>query len=173
MDPQEIKNVEFKITRIKSGYDPDEVDNFLDKVEGNYKVTLSVLEEEKKKTTALRRELAEANRKLAEFGDAPTMQIPMNAARILEAAQRTADDVVNEAKGLANSEVLNAEETSQRLVAEAQQTADALVGKARARQDRIEEKVQALQAKHEQIRVFLSAHLQSGLEALDNQSNTQ
>ena len=25
MDPQEIKNIEFKITRIKGGYDPDEV----------------------------------------------------------------------------------------------------------------------------------------------------
>lgn len=102
VDPQDIERVEFSTTRIKSGYDPDEVDNFLDRVAGTLRTVLTSNGELSAENARLKRRVSELERRADE---APTAQLPMiapdptaAAGRLLELAQKTADDVIAQAQ---------------------------------------------------------------------------
>ncbi|MCA1839877.1 MAG: DivIVA domain-containing protein [Gemmatimonadaceae bacterium] len=167
MDSKDIENVQFTVSRFKGGYDQEEVDNFLDRVAMKLENTEVQLGAERDKVAQLKREIAEANRKLAEFGEAPTMSIPMDATRILHAAQRTADDVINVAKTQAKEIENEALQKSVDLVNEAGAEADAKRRAIEAHCHKAEEKIEGLRAKHEQLRLYLKHHLTSSLEELD------
>lgn len=156
MDPQEIDNIEFKTTRLKGGYDPDEVDNFLDRVSAEMRIREAAHISNIQEFDRVKRQLAEAKMKLERFSDLPTTQIPMQATGILEAAQRVAEDVKAQAEGAAAVTV------------EAANAEAARVGAMMANATREHEgRVALLKDKHEQLRSFLANFAQSGLDELE------
>lgn len=156
VDPQDIDNIEFKTTRLKGGYDPDEVDNFLDRVSlalarARADVKLAV-----DTSVRLRAELAVAKQKLANYSDLPTTQIPMQATGILEAAQRVAEDVKAQAEGAAATAIANAQAEANTVRLEQVRATNEHHGR-----------IAALKDKHEQLRSFLANFSQSGLDELE------
>jgi DivIVA domain-containing protein len=102
VDPQDIERVEFGTTRLKAGYDPDEVDNYLDRVADTLRTVIKSNGELEAEAVRLRRRVAELERKA---DDTPTTQLPVvqaeptaAAGRLLDLAQRTADEVIAQAQ---------------------------------------------------------------------------
>jgi DivIVA domain-containing protein len=102
VDPHDIERVEFSTTRLKAGYDPDEVDNYLDRVADTLKARNEALNKANDEIVLLRRRVAELERAA---NDAPTAQLPAvapapteAAGRLLDLAQKTADEVIAQAQ---------------------------------------------------------------------------
>lgn len=89
----EVHDKQFRLVRQSTGYDIDEVDAFLDEVEGTIR--------------GLQAELEDARAGVYETSGpqqptAPAEPPASAAARILELAQRTADDYLADARGAAD-----------------------------------------------------------------------
>lgn len=157
MDPQEIESVEFRTTRIKEGYDPDEVDAFLDHVAAEMRLLVQELAKQIDENVT-------KSRQLARLRDAPTgiLATPVpeapsaGALRILEAAQRTAEQVEGNAR-MQCDEAIRAARTE----------ADQIRGAAQAEADAINARLEDLKAKHEDLRLYLRSHLEAGLSELE------
>ncbi|MGW6257610.1 DivIVA domain-containing protein [Streptomyces sp. NPDC055085] len=171
MDPQEIQTVEFTTTRFKGGYDPAEVDNFIDRVAEELQLATNRANSNGEVAARLRTELAEANRKLAGYSDLPTTQIPMQATGILEAAQRVADQVQVEARQAADKVAAEAVTAADSKLAEATKEADQRRQAAEAACYAVESRLKDLHVKHDQLRAFLKSHLTSSLDALEVHPN--
>lgn len=156
VDPQDIDNIEFKTTRLKGGYDPDEVDNFLDRVSLALKKAQGEAIQNGNTVSRLRSELIQANAKLTGYSDLPTTQIPMQATGILEAAQRVAEDVKAQAEGAAATVIANAQAEANTVRLEQVRATNEHHGR-----------IAALKDKHEQLRSFLANFSQSGLDELE------
>lgn len=151
MDPQEIEHVEFRTTRLKEGYDPDQVDAFLDRVAGELRLALTQLQERDEQIVKLKRQLAEQERMLGEYDNFTPTQVlptvskpepdgvaPVTATLILEAAQKTADEVISQAQSHAVDITKVAESN-------ARERADEIVADAIKRRDTIQAKVTDLE----------------------------
>lgn len=166
IDPREIEEVEFKTTRFSEGYDQDEVDNFLDRVAlelRNAHTSNSNLEAENQR---LRRKVAELERVAQNHSEAPTTQLPViqaqpteSAARLLELAQKTADDVVAQAQQNAVDITARADESARDIVNEATQEADRRRRAAEGEAYRAEEKLKAIIELRDTTRKHLDAQL--------------
>lgn len=174
VDPQEIEHIEFRTTRLKPGYDPDEVDNFLDRVAIQMRSMNTVIEQQREREVSLKRELAEANRKLTAWGEAPTSVIaaspatePEKASILLQAAQKTADEAIARANADALAIQHRADEAAQKSVAEAQKTAGDLVNAARGEVYTLEQRVAQLKSAHAKLRTFLKEHLENSIADLE------
>ncbi len=110
LSARDIHDKQFKLVRGSTGYDIDEVDAFLDEVEAE--------------VARLTAELAAARAHRSGPAPGPGADPGASAARILELAQRTADEYVVEARRTAEALVAEAEERSRSAVAalEAQRT---------------------------------------------------
>lgn len=93
LTPAEIEQKQFSTVRFKEGYAEEEVDAFLDRIGSDYRYLHDELAAERKQNSELRR-LATT--------EAPTQRIPVadespSAQRLLELAQKTADEIVAKA----------------------------------------------------------------------------
>ncbi|MEY2402513.1 MAG: cell division initiation protein [Acidimicrobiaceae bacterium] len=130
--PQVINEVEFH--QKMRGYDPDEVDDFLERVAvAVEQLQQRVMQAEQRAVVAERRAGETAGRPKAAPA-APTPSAPANEAEETEAirrtlvlAQRTADAAIKEAEEDARRTLQGAQEQVQRLYAEAQEQARKLV----------------------------------------------
>src|SRR6476646_5772420 len=127
--PQVINEVEFH--QKMRGYDPDEVDDFLERV-------ASAVEQFIERVKAAEQRAAVAERRLAEVGQqrgaapAPAPAVAEGEEtdaikRTLVLAQRTADAAIREAEDEAARTLRTAQEQVQRLYTEAQEQARRLV----------------------------------------------
>lgn len=174
--PADIERAQFKVTRLKEGYDQDEVDNYLDRVADalrSVETSNSGLAEE---NARLKRQLAEANRRLEAASDAPTQVIrPVeivpseSAARLLELAQKTADDVVAQAQQNAVDITARADENARDIVNAATNEADARRRKAEAEAYKAQQTLDGVRELRDQTR----AHLVGQLEDLKNRLGTE
>ncbi|MBM9469262.1 DivIVA domain-containing protein [Nakamurella leprariae] len=127
LTPADVHNVQFKKPSIgKRGYDEDEVDAFLDKVEAEL-TRLIELHNDAGGTAGPGIAAAPAQPSAVDAADAPT-----HAARLLTIAQETADKLTTEAQ-----------DRSEQLLAEAQAKADTLVTEAQAKADTTDAETQA------------------------------
>jgi DivIVA domain-containing protein len=130
---QVINEVEFSMAR--RGYDPDQVDEFLEKV-------ASKVEEANQREAALRERLAAAERKLAEGGQrapaqperaaAPAGPSPTEMTAAAEAELETLKRTLLLAQRTADAAVREAEEEARRIVTEAESGARAAHESAKA-----------------------------------------
>lgn len=144
LTPDDVVQKQFQVVRFKEGFDPDEVDDFLDAIVVEWRKTIAENEELKAKVAAL--ESGEGVDDAVPAADAPeeaavvdsvpapvaAVEAPAPApaaaapttqsAGIIELAQRLHDEHV--AEGLAQKE---------KLISEAQTEADALIADAQAR----------------------------------------
>jgi DivIVA domain-containing protein len=118
MDPRVIDNKQFGTTRLKEGYDQDEVDNFLDEVAAELRRLQQELAKAQEENAVLRRRPTEA----------PTvaMQQPPSvvAEKLLQAAEEAARSYEAEAKARADEIVREAGAQGARVVEEAQSAAE-------------------------------------------------
>ncbi|MCU0300466.1 MAG: DivIVA domain-containing protein [Candidatus Nanopelagicales bacterium] len=140
---QDVHDKQFRLVRQSTGYDIDEVDAFLDEVEAEI--------------GRLHDELAAAREQLA--AQPPPQQDAAtsggSAARILELAQRTADEYVAEARRTADS-----------LVSEAEERARSAVAGLESQRGELEARVAALRAFEGEVRGRLTSYFEGQLRDL-------
>lgn len=168
LTPADIDNVQFRATRFTGGYDRDEVDDFLDRVVDYVKDLERKLHEERQRLTRATSDLIKARQELVEYSDLPTQQIPMQAARILEAAQKTADDVLAEANVQKNEIVGAAREDAAAAISEAQGRAYAITNEAQSKVNDAQAKLDSLRAQQRDLRRYLVDHLSSLTEGMSD-----
>lgn len=164
VDPQDIERVEFRTTRVKEGYDQDEVDNFLDRVADTLRSTQAELNKSEAAREQLRRRVAELERA---NDSAATMEIPAiaaapseSAARLLDLAQKTADQLIEQAQAQAVQITEAADATAYDIRNAATQEADQRRRAAEAAAYQAEEKSKALAELADTTRKHLVGQLQ-------------
>jgi DivIVA domain-containing protein len=142
LSAQDVHDKQFKLVRNSTGYDMDEVDAFLDEVEAEI--------------ARLSDELQAAREQIGATGAVPEAQpASAAAARILEMAQRTADEYIADARSKADS-----------MVSEAEKSARKSVKKLEAQRVDLEARVGALRTFETEIRSRLTGYFQSQLADL-------
>jgi len=177
--PQLLTDVKF--TQLKrGGYDPDQVDNFLERVSAAVAQLQDKLRVATERAEAADAQIAEARRLQAEAearagGTAPATGAEGAPAagggdeeitKVLLLAQRAADQAVEEANANATRTLADARAKAVNLLAEAEQERDRMLAKARKKADAAaEERAQQLQ---ERVDVLLAARadLEGDLDAL-------
>src|SRR5690606_30337536 len=118
MDPRVIDNKQFGTTRLKEGYDQDEVDNFLDEVAAELRRLQQALAKAQEANTILRRRPPEA----------PTAAMPQPPGGVAEQLPRAAAEAARgdeaEARAKADGIVREAGAQGARVVEEAQAAAE-------------------------------------------------
>jgi DivIVA domain-containing protein len=189
--PQLLTDVKF--SQHRRGYDPDEVDNFLERVSAAVAQLQDKLREATDRAEAADAQLAEARRLQAEaearaaadpanLGDAPSPALDADEElkKVLLMAQRAADQAVSEANATANRTVTEARAKALTLLAEAESERDAMLAKARKKADvaaedravELRERVAALEAVKIDLEAdvaTLDAHLAAEADRLREQ----
>jgi DivIVA domain-containing protein len=165
LSAQDVHDKQFKLVRQSTGYDIDEVDTFLDEVEAaisDLTAQLEAARAERASAPAEARGPEPARADAAEgageggTGAQPTAeQTTGSAARILELAQRTADEYVAEARRTADS-----------LLAETEASARAAVAELESQRADLEARVGALRSFESQIRTRLTGYFEGQLRDL-------
>ncbi|MGV1003660.1 MAG: DivIVA domain-containing protein [Candidatus Nanopelagicales bacterium] len=162
MTAQDVHDKQFKLVRQTTGYDMDEVDAFLDEVEGEI--------ERLNKLIASQREALDATQNSTATSDdtagirhlsAPALDEPpaAGAARILEMAQRTAEAYLAEARS-----------DGEAVVAQARQAAEAERDAVDGQRRELAEQIESLRSVKADIQTKLRDYLQRQLldiESLD------
>lgn len=185
MTPEDINKKEFTTVRLREGYDPDEVDTFLDEVSATMSEMARDIEDLTRTNTNLERKLLmPADAPTAQLAVVPAMPVEqpevaqetvsVTASRLLELAQETAEKLVGEATAAGVLDRENARQESARVVAEAALKADALrqegemayntaIGQLEIDKDRLVTAIEGLKTAeytiHERIRSFLTHQL--------------
>lgn len=142
LSAQDVHDKQFKLVRNSTGYDMDEVDAFLDEVEAEI--------------ARLADELSAAQDQLSATAALPEAEgTAAAAARILEMAQRTADEYLADARRTADS-----------MVSDAERAARKSVKKLEAQRSDLEARVAALRTFESEIRSRLTGYFQSQLADL-------
>jgi len=180
-NPQLLTDVKFSTHR--KGYDPDEVDNFLERVSAAVAQLQDKLRQATERAEAADAQVAEARRLQAEAeaaAEAAGSGAPAPAGsgaeataggdeelkKVLVLAQRAADQAVEEANATATRTVADARAKAVNLLAEAEQERDRMLAKARKKADAAaEERAREL---HEQVTVLDAARadLRADVDAL-------
>jgi cell division initiation protein len=179
--PQLLTDIQFKVTR--KGYDPGEVDAFLERLSGAVAQMQDRLRQSNASEESAERRAADAERAQSsmqaritdlEAGTAgaasstsPEVEAEQ-AASVLAMAQRTADAVVNDARTSAAKLVSDAESEASNIVRDAQATAEASIGDLDARRRNLQADVVALEAFLAEQRASLSADVSRILAVLDD-----
>lgn len=155
--PADIDKKKFGTTRLKEGYDQDEVDAFLDAVAEEYGQVLTRLARFESDNEILRRKLENAS------ADAVTAVIPaspsVGASRLLVAAQETADRVEAEANAEAGRIRAAARTEADNIRAVAEADRQRTLNKLATEQAELEERIEALKAKRSNYKSWLRAAL--------------
>ena len=185
LTPDDVVTKQFQHVRFKEGFDPEEVDDFLDEIVVEWRKTIAENEELKAKLEAY-----EAGEKPAAAAPAaePTPEAPVAAAPkaapsaddagastsagIIELAQRLHDEHVAEGIAQRDKLVSEAEATASRIVAEAE-------AKQREESARLEKERKALEGRITELRQFerdyraqLRSYIEGQLRDLETSGST-
>lgn len=163
LSAQDVHDKQFKLVRQSTGYDIDEVDAFLDEVEGAIAELTAALDAARAAVATGTPEESEASGGSAGPEGEPAAgapspgpsEQPTSAATILELAQRTADQYLSEARRTADG-----------LLADAQQAAQAAVAELESQRVDLEARVAALRSFEAQVRTRLSGYFEGQLRDL-------
>lgn len=169
LSPQDVRDKQFPTVRMRTGYDMDDVDAFLDQVEAEIARLLNDNDELRSRlaqvqSQALRHDTSEtpvAAAAAAATGPLPVVapaavDAPAAALAMLEAAQRTADETVASARTEAD-----------RLLSEARQRAGSVTADLESERLALEEQVTALRTFERTYRHRLREYVASQLQNLD------
>ena len=173
LTPEDVRAKQFSTAkRRKDGYDPDEVDAFLDIVEAEVGALLRDNAELKGQVSATEMALAAAQSAapaVVESAPAPAAANHQEAAvRMLELAQRTADEHVAAAKSTADRLVDEAREEAAKLTDGAREQAAQLTEDSRTERVDLEQKVEDLRGFEKEYRLRLHQHLDALVAELEH-----
>ncbi len=166
LTPADVRNKQFSTTRLRPGYDEEEVDAFLDEVEAALDELIQENEELKAKLTEAVRGrppvslspqaevpdmmMPEPMRHEPERRPEPVMMAPMKpvednmdtAARVLALAQQTADQAIADARREADETLGRARREADDILTKARRQAEQVTSDARARAESLERDAQ-------------------------------
>jgi DivIVA domain-containing protein len=170
LTPADVRNKQFSTTRLRPGYDEEEVDAFLDEVESELDRLIQENEELRAKLAELLRgggksavpalssplsdpkpdmmapERVEPERRQPEpvmMGGMPHIEDNMDtAARVLSLAQQTADQAIADARREADETLGRARREADEVLTKARRQAEQITGDARARAESLERDAQ-------------------------------
>jgi DivIVA domain-containing protein len=169
LTPADVRNKQFSTTRLRPGYDEEEVDAFLDEVEGELDRLIQENEELRAKLAECLRggksavpalssplsdpkpemmapERMEPERRQPEpvmMGGMPHIEDNMDtAARVLSLAQQTADQAIADARREADETLGRARREADEVLTKARRQAEQITGDARARAESLERDAQ-------------------------------
>lgn len=128
--PEQIDAHEFTTTRLRAGYDPDEVDNYLDRVIVDYRAALS--------------QVGVLQQQIANLTHSPTQQIPAvysDMDKLLAVAQQHADQTIGEANGQAGKILAEADAQSRAIVDEGRNEKNRILGELTSKREELEQAV--------------------------------
>lgn len=170
MIPADIDRKEFKTTRVKEGYDQDEVDAFLDAVRVHWEAQKKAAEDASAEIVKLKRQLAEAQAIADAYDVTQVLPAPSpaeSATRILEFAQKTADEVMADAKAQADNTKALAENEANELLSRSRSQADAIMNEARGTVYQLEQHAKTLQGKIKDTKDHVRGYLRRALNELE------
>ncbi|MFD8117105.1 DivIVA domain-containing protein [Streptomyces microflavus] len=150
LTPADIEQKQFAATRLREGYDQDEVDGFLDQVAVDYRQIEIELEKAVRDAARARRELEAARLPVPQDTDQPSLE---SIKTILVAAQRTADQCVADGQEQAGRAMADASLKAQALIDEAKAEARQIVGAAHEEQRR---QINALEQRRTELVVVVN-----------------
>lgn len=174
LTPEEVINKRFQPTKFKEGYNPEEVDDFLDEIV----IELRRLNAE---NASLKRQLEEAEAKIAlapsatstPAAPAPVAEpaaataAPSSATGLLAMAQKVHDDYVYEGKLERERLITEGREEAATLVSAAQEESSRVLGDLEQTKSELEVSVAKLRTFESQYRTSLRDYLTSQLTTLD------
>lgn len=181
--PQLLTDIQFNVSR--KGYDPSEVDAFLERLSAAVTVMQDRLRQSGAEAESAGRRAAEAEResaalraRIAEL-ESGVVFTPVTAetspeaeaeqaASVLAMARRTADAVVNDARATAATMLTEAEAEAAAIIGDARARADATVGDLDARRQELTADAVALEVFMDEQRAALSAGLSRIQAVLDD-----
>jgi DivIVA domain-containing protein len=168
LTPADVRNKQFSTTRLRPGYDEEEVDAFLDEVEGELDRLIqeneelraklaeclrggksavpalsSPLSDPKQEMMAPEREPERRHPEPVMMGGMPHIEDNMDtAARVLSLAQQTADQAIADARREADETLGRARREADEVLTKARRQAEQITGDARARAESLERDAQ-------------------------------
>ncbi|GAA2574653.1 DivIVA domain-containing protein [Microbacterium binotii] len=157
LTPDDVVTKQFQHVRFKEGFDPDEVDDFLDEIVVEWRKTIAENDELKAKVAALESGASSAPAAAEPVAEEPVAETPAPApvpaegaaatAGIIELAQRLHDEHVAEGKAQRDQLIADAQAQAATIVAEAE-------AKGRDEIARQEKERKALEARITELRQF-------------------
>ena len=169
---QDVEKVKFSKPPIgKRGYNEDEVDAFLDAVQeslGDYEGALHDLDEELQDVRRIMRDQSEPiQMPLPPAPPPPAVEPPSaQAARILELAENTAQQLTDESEATAARVVRDAEAKAAQTLSEARNEAAKITDEARRASEVLDHKIAELRDFEKNYRARLDSYMSAQLEAL-------
>jgi DivIVA domain-containing protein len=198
LTPEDVRNKVFTAVRLREGYDVNEVDDFLDEVVAELERLLADNDDLRAKLEACEQRAATAPPSKvpvvppspppppvpAPAPPPPPVTAPVGvggtdaAARLLQLAQKTHDDLVADARVQADKILGEARAKGDQLVGEARTRAERIdreaqerqrqtIGSLEQRKDELERKVEELRAFEREYRTRLKSYLESQLRQLE------
>lgn len=192
LTPDDVVTKQFQHVRFKEGFDPDEVDDFLDEIVVEWRKTI----EENEQLKARVAELEAAAEKAPSAAAAPVTEVPKpkapetpapapaasqqptpsdtasSAVGIIERAQRLHDEHVAEGKAEAEKLVGEAKSEAQRIVAEAEKKQQEVRAKLETERKTLESRITELRAFERDYRQELRTYFETKLKDLDSSSTS-
>lgn len=140
LTPEDVVTKQFQHVRFKEGFDPDEVDDFLDEIVVEWRKTIAENEELKAKLAAYESGETPAPQAAPESHEEVVEEVPAPAEPVVEtpAADATAPaaasaGIIELAQRLHDEHVAEGKAQKEKLISEAQAEADAILNEARSK----------------------------------------
>lgn len=179
LTPEDVVTKVFQHVRFKEGFDPDEVDDFLDEIVVEWRKTIEENNELKAKIAELESGAAAAP---AEAAPAPVaepapavpapavQESPMQSAGIIELAQRLHDEHVAEGKQQRDQLIKDAEAQANRILTDAEAKGRAESERLARERDILEARISELRGFERDYRANLRSYIEGQLKDLEQTS---
>ncbi|RRD36054.1 DivIVA domain-containing protein [Leucobacter sp. OH2974_COT-288] len=181
LTPEQVKNKTFTTTKFRDGYDPDEVDDFLDEVVADFEAYEAANAELQEKVAALTAKLEnapegetvaqETAQPAAEAADSSAAYVSPDAQKssaMLQLALELHDKHVREGETKREQLITEGENEAKRLVTEAETERTNVLNTLGAERVKLEEKIKDLRDFEKEYRDTLTSYIQAQLRNLDN-----
>jgi DivIVA domain-containing protein len=183
LTPDDVVTKQFQHVRFKEGFDPDEVDDFLDEIVVEWRKALAENEELKAKLAAYESGAAPAPARAAEPVPAPAPapaapaaaeSAPSGAASagIIELAQRLHDEHVAEGRAQRDQLIADAKAQAAQIVSEAESRGRDEVAKLDRERAQLESRISELRNFERDYRAQLRSYIEGQLRDLETTSTS-
>ncbi|WP_296195439.1 DivIVA domain-containing protein [uncultured Microbacterium sp.] len=184
LTPDDVVTKQFQHVRFKEGFDPEEVDDFLDEIVVEWRKALAENEELKAKIAELESGAAAAPASVATPAPAPVVEeapapaaapvvasgAASSSAGIIELAQRVHDEHVADGIAQRDKLVADAQAQASRIIADAETKQNEALAKLERDRAVLEGKIGELQEFERTYRSQLRSYIEGQLQELDSAS---
>jgi len=180
LTPDDVVTKQFQHVRFKEGFDPDEVDDFLDEIVVEWRKTIAENDELKAKVAQL--ESGGATPAPAEEAPAPVAEVPAPApvsgaapaaatAGIIELAQRLHDEHVAEGRAQRDQLVADAQSQAASILSEAEARGRDEIARLEREKANLETRITDLRVFERDYRAQLRNYIEGHLRDLETSAN--